>query len=66
MRIEDLKLKIENYGISFLLFISSLFKRKATSADLKKMEFSTSTQKMGVSFTDKMRDIFRHKWIKKA
>jgi len=57
--------KIENLGISFLLVISSLFKRK-TSSDIRKMEFSTSTQKMGVGFTDKIRDIFRGRWIKKV
>jgi hypothetical protein len=65
-RIENLKFKIENCGISFLLVISSLFKRKTTTNDIRKMEFSTSTQKMGVSFADKIRDIFRHKWMRKA
>ena len=65
-RIENLKLKIENCGISLLLVISSLFKRKVKPNDIRKMEFSASTQKMGVSFTDKIRDIFRHKWVKKV
>jgi hypothetical protein len=65
-RIENLKFKIENYGISLLLVISSLFKRKAKTNDIRKMEFSASTQKIGVRFTDKIRDIFRHKWIKKV
>jgi len=65
-RIENLKLKIENCGISLLLVISSLFKRKVKPNDIRKMEFSASTQKMGVSFTDKIRDIFRHKWLKKV
>jgi len=69
-RIENLKFKIENCGISFLLrlitAISSLFKPKTTSNYMEKMEFSTSTQKMGVSFTDKIRQIFRYKWIRKT
>jgi len=43
-----------------------LFKPKKKSDDFKKMEFSTSTQKMGVGFTDKIRDIFRGRWIKKV
>ena len=64
--IENLKFKIENWGISFILIISSLFKRKAETNNLKKMEFSTSTQKIGISFTDKIRDIFRNKWVKKV
>jgi hypothetical protein len=57
-RIEDLK-------ISFVLFISSLFKRKPKIKRLKDVDFSTSTQKMGLTFTDKIRDFFRHKWINK-
>lgn len=63
-RIENLKFKIENWGISLLLLISSLFKRKATSVDLKKMEFSSSTQRLGLSFTEKVRDVFRRRWIR--
>jgi len=65
-RIENLKLKIENWVISFVLVISSFFKRKEKPNDIKKMECSTSTQKMGISFTDKIRDIFRGRWIKKV
>ncbi|PKL46899.1 MAG: hypothetical protein CVV39_06540 [Planctomycetes bacterium HGW-Planctomycetes-1] len=59
-------MKIEDLKIAFVLFISSLFKRKRGANDFKKMEFSISTQKMGVRFTDKIRDIFRHRWIKKS
>jgi len=59
-------LKIEDLKIAFVLFISSLFKKKIKANDFKKMEFSTSTQKLGLSFTDRIRDIFRHKWIKKS
>lgn len=33
---------------------------------LKKADFKTSTQGMGVRFTEKIRDIFRKKWIKKT
>jgi len=59
-------LKIEDLKIAFVLFISSLFKKKIKANDLKKLDFSASTQKSGISFTDKIRDIFRHKWIKKS
>jgi hypothetical protein len=65
-RIEDLRLKIENLKISFVIFISSLFKKKLKSKNLKEMDFSTSTQKIGVRFTDRIRDIFRHRWVKKS
>jgi hypothetical protein len=43
-----------------------LFKPKKTSDDMKKMEFSASAQKIGVRFTDKIRNIFRHRWVKKS
>jgi hypothetical protein len=59
-------LKIEDLKIAFVLFVSSLFKKKTTADDLKKMDFSASTQKMGLSFTDRIREVFRHKWIKKS
>jgi hypothetical protein len=68
-RIENLKFKIENCGISFLLrlitSIYSLFRPKATPDDMRKMEFSSSSQRLGVSFTEKIRNIFRYRWIKR-
>jgi hypothetical protein len=68
---ENLKLKTQSFGIRLFLLglitsVYSLFRPKATSNDLRKMEFSASTQKMGVRFTDKIRDIFRHRWVKKV
>jgi hypothetical protein len=55
----------KNLGISIFLTLFSFFKIKSKQPDLRKMEFTGSTQKMGVSFTDRIRDAFRHKWIKK-
>jgi len=46
--------------------LCGLFKIKSTPEDLKKMEFSTSSQRLGISFTDKIRNTFRHRWIKKT
>jgi len=37
-----------------------------TSEDIQKMEFKASTQRMGVRFTDKIRDVFRFRWLKKT
>ncbi len=34
--------------------------------DLQASDFKTSTQRMGVSFTEKIRSIFRFRWIKRA
>jgi len=64
MKIEHLRLKIENFKISIVLFVSSLFPHKLKSGELTNKEFPTSAQKMGICFTDRIRDIFRHKWIK--
>ncbi len=39
---------------------------KPTTEDLKKVEFKTSTQRLGLRFTDHLRDVFRFKWLKKT
>jgi len=41
-------------------------KHKVTAEDIKRMEFPTNTQRLGVRFTDRIRDVFRFKWIKKS
>jgi hypothetical protein len=38
---------------------------KPSMEDLKRAEFGTSTQKIGVRFTERIRDVFRFKWLKK-
>ncbi|MGA2071037.1 MAG: hypothetical protein ABSG97_06775 [Sedimentisphaerales bacterium] len=38
---------------------------KPSTEDLKRAEFTTSTQRLGVRFTDRIRDVFRFKWLKK-
>jgi hypothetical protein len=47
--------------------ISALFgnKAKPTAENHKNADFPTSTQRMGVRFTDRIRDVFRFKWFKK-
>ena len=39
---------------------------KPTTDDLSRAEFKTSTQRLGVRFTEKIRNVFRFKWIKRA
>jgi len=39
---------------------------KPSMEDLKRAEFGTSTQKIGVRFTERIRDVFRFKWLKKT
>ncbi|MCK4293018.1 MAG: hypothetical protein KAY65_07460 [Planctomycetes bacterium] len=40
--------------------------RKPTTDDLSRADFKTSTQRLGVRFTEKIRNVFRFKWIKRA
>ena len=32
--------------------------------DLRRADFTTSTQRLGISFGEKIRDVFRFKWLK--
>ena len=48
-------------------FVASVFGArtpKPAVKNLKNAEFSTSTQRLGVRFTDQIRDVFRFKWLK--
>jgi hypothetical protein len=37
---------------------------KPTADDLKRAEFKTSTQSLGIRFSERIRQVFRFKWIK--
>ncbi len=39
---------------------------KPTKNDLARMEFKSSTQRLGVRFRERIREVFRFKWIKKS
>ncbi len=39
---------------------------KVTTADLRRTDFETSTQRIGVIFTERIRNVFRFRWIKKT
>ncbi|RKY25761.1 MAG: hypothetical protein DRP62_00430 [Planctomycetota bacterium] len=38
---------------------------KPNAGDLKRADFKTSTQQIGVRFTEKIRSVFRFRWLKK-
>jgi hypothetical protein len=38
---------------------------KPAADALRQMEFKTSTQHLGVRFTEKIRQVFRFRWLKK-
>jgi hypothetical protein len=37
---------------------------KPTADDFKRAEFKTSTQSLGIRFSERIRQVFRFKWIK--
>jgi hypothetical protein len=48
--------------------VLSIFGRRPAKPDanaLRQMEFKTSTQQMGVRFTEKIRQVFRFRWLRK-
>ena len=49
------------------LVLSLFGKRRIepTTRDLERAEFTTSTQRIGVRFNEKIRNCFRFKWLKK-
>lgn len=48
-----------------IISIRSRKSRKPAIEDLKHGEFKTSAQKLGMRFTDKIRDVFRVRWLRK-
>jgi len=60
--------KINSFIAAIAGWFLSLFGKgpgKPTTDDLSRADFKTSTQGMGVRFTDKIRSVFRFKWIKR-
>ena len=39
--------------------------KRPTGKDFERMEFKSSTQRMGVRFVEAMRDIFRLRWLRR-
>jgi len=48
-----------------LLSIFGKSPAKPTASDFRRMEFKTSTQRLGVRFTEKIRQVFRFRWLKR-
>ena len=60
--------KFNSFLASFASLILSIFGKShlgQTTADLQRAEFKTSTQRLGIRFTERIRDVFRFKWLKK-
>jgi hypothetical protein len=39
---------------------------RITSDDLRKQDYPISTQRMGIRFTERIRDTFRFRWLKRT
>ncbi len=50
---------------SLLLSIFGKSHPGPTAADLQRAEFTTSTQRLGVRLTERIRDVFRFRWLKR-
>jgi len=59
------KNKFAGFWAVVLLHIFSRKKHQITGRDLKKAEFKTDSQAIGVTFNDKIRRVFRGNWLKK-
>jgi len=67
IRIMSMPGKINSFIGLIAAGLLSLFGKspaKPTTEDLNRAEFKTSTQRLGVRFSEKIRDIFRFKWIR--
>jgi len=38
---------------------------RPTTDDFQRVEFKTSTQRLGIRFTERIRQVFRFKWLRK-
>jgi hypothetical protein len=44
--------------------LSRTRRREVTGEDLRRNDYATSTQRMGVRFTERIRNAFRFRWIR--
>jgi hypothetical protein len=65
MRVRNGINKVLDLIAAGLLSIFGKSPAKPTADDLSRMEFKSSTQRMGIRFSEKIRQVFRFKWIRK-
>lgn len=64
-----IKTKINSFLSLAMAGLLSIFGGKRvipTSEDFERMEFKSSMQRLGVRFSEKIRDVFRFKWVRKS
>jgi len=57
---------LNGFLAGILLSLKTRRKIKTTAEDLKRLDFKTAAQGLGLRFTKRIRNIFRYKWIKKT
>jgi len=65
MSIRTNKSSVYGFIMGMLSSIFGKSKCKPTMADLQRADFKTSTQRIGLRFTEHIRKVFRHRWINK-
>jgi hypothetical protein len=60
------KTSLLGFIASVLSFLFSRRVQEPTTEDLASADFKSSTQRLGISFTDRIRSVFRFRWIKKT
>jgi len=63
-----LRTKINSFIAPLTAVLLSIFGKspsRPTINDLNRMEFKSSTQRLGTRFSERIRDVFRFKWIRK-
>ncbi len=65
MRIRKKINSLFGFIAGWLLSIFGRSPAKPTDDDLARADFKANTQRLGVRFTERIRDIFRFKWIRK-
>jgi hypothetical protein len=62
--LKDLWQKIVTLMVAGLIWLLTARASKANPERMQRLDFKDSTQKMGVRFTEQLRDAWRRRWFK--
>jgi hypothetical protein len=65
MRLHDRTSSFFGFLAGGLLSLFGKSPSKPVPDDLRRADFGTSTQRLGIRFSEKIRDVFRFKWLRK-
>lgn len=61
---ETTKQKRLSLGAGLLLMLFGKNPRSHAPAELYRKDFHSNTQKMGLRFSERIRNVFRHRWLR--